>query len=173
MRGRNISFLIFRIRAVHTVYDVAHILIFHAGFLFLRLIFCRHKILDLNRRDVIYERPHIFLPFSFSLDLVRYPRNRIVKWDLLKLGIVSKNWPLWSRSKNYINFTNIYRTAFAPISFRQKHYKHNLYAHKRCAKHFHTKKLLLKCCWIDIWIHSGTQAMPYIDFQMPKLVILK
>ena len=102
MRGRNISLLIFRIRAVHTVYDVTHILIFHAGFLFLRLIFCRHKILDLNRRDVIYERPHIFLPFSFSLDLVRYPRNRIVKWDLLKLGIVSKNLPLWSRSKNYI-----------------------------------------------------------------------
>ena len=65
-----------------------------------------------------------------------------------------------------IDFANILRAAFSLISFCQKNYKPKLDEHKNCAKHFCTKKLLIKCWWNRPLLTKSERAKNRINQQM-------
>jgi len=67
--------------------------------------------------------------------------------------------------KNLVNFANILLAALAPISFWQKITNPNLQANKSYKKHFHMKKLLIKCWPVVTFTYILRAAFVPISFQ--------
>ncbi len=93
----------------------------------------------------------------------------IQTWVCMTLQIVRKESRLAHRISD-VNFTNILPAVFVPIFLCQKNYRANLWAHKRCTKHFSTKSCLclLNVDEIDTWcqlegLSSYLDKVPFVD----------